>query len=117
MVELMKAGGWSMWIVLLFGLATLVAAGFFVFRRDLGKLALVRALGLATLFAIATGLCANVAAVLTNAPEHAPDGHLVEAVMLGLAEALAPGILGFTMLSISWLLVAVGTRRAQDRTE
>jgi hypothetical protein len=37
--------------------------------------------------------------------------------MQGLAESLAPGILGFTMLSISWLLVAVGTRRAQDRIE
>jgi hypothetical protein len=117
MVELMKAGGWSMWIVLLFGLGTLVAAGVFVFRRDLGKLALVRSLTLATVFAIATGLCANVAAVMTNAPEHAPEGHLVQAVMQGLAESLAPGILGFTMLSISWLLVAVGTRRAQDRIE
>ncbi len=117
MVELMRAGGWSMWFVLLLGLGTLVAAGVFVFRRDLGKLALVRALTLATVFAIAAGLCANVAAVLTNAPGHAPEGHLVEAVMLGLAESLAPGILGFTMLSISWLLVAVGTRRAQDRIE
>ena len=115
MVEFMKAGGWSMWIVLLFGLGSLAAAVLFLVKRDLGKLALVRALSLATVFAIASGLCANVAAVMTFAPEHAPEGELVKAVMHGLAESLAPGILGFTMLSISWLLVAVGTRRAQDR--
>jgi hypothetical protein len=116
MVELMKAGGWSIWIVLIFGLATMVAAGVFVFRRDLRKLALVRALTLATVFAIATGLCANVAAVMTYAAS-AADVPLHVVVMQGLAEALAPGVLGFTMLSIGWLLVAVGTRRAQDRTE
>jgi len=116
MVEFMKAGGWSMWLVLIFGLATLVAAAVFVFRRDLGKLALVRALTLATVFAVATGLCGNVAAVMhyaagdTDAPVHV-------VVMQGLAESLTPGVLGFTLLSISWLLVAVGTRRAQDRIE
>lgn len=116
MVELMKAGGWSMWIVLLFGLGTMVAAGVFVFRRDLRKLALVRALTLATVFAIATGLCANVAAVMTHAANRTDvAAHLV--AMQGLAESLAPGVLGFTLLSISWLLVAVGTRRAQDRIE
>ena len=117
MVEFMKAGGWSMWIILIFGLGTMVAAGVFVFRRDARKLALVRALTLATVFAIVTGLCANVAAVMTYAADHAPEGHLVDVVMHGLAESLAPGVLGFTMLSISWLLVAVGTRRAQDRIE
>lgn len=117
MVEFMKAGGWSMWFVLILGLATLAAAILFVARRELGKLALVRALSLATLFAIASGLCANVAAVMTYATDHALEGELVEVVMHGLAESLAPGILGFTMLSISWLLVAVGTRRAQDRTD
>ena len=116
MVEFMKAGGWSMWIVLIIGLATMVAAGFFLFRRDLGKLALVRALTLATVFAMATGLCANVAAVMTYAAGNA-DVALHVVVMQGLAEALAPGVLGFTMLSIAWLLIAVGTRRAQDRIE
>ena len=116
MVEFMKAGGWSMWFILLLGLGSLVAAILFVAKKNLGKLALVRALSLATVFAIASGLCANVAAVMTYAG-HAPEGELVQVVTMGLAESLAPGILGFTMLSISWLLVAVGTRRAQDRIE
>ena len=116
MVEFMKAGGWSMWLVLIFGLGALVAAGVFVFRRDLGKLALVRALTLATVFAIASGLCGNVAAVMHYAAgETDVATHVV--VMQGLSESLAPGVLGFTLLSISWLLVAVGTRRAQDRIE
>ena len=115
MLELMKAGGWSMWFVLVLGLGALAASVLFVFRSDLRKLAMIRALSLATVFAIASGLCANVAAVFTFAARGSePDLHVV--VMVGLAESLAPGILGFTMLSISWLLVAVGTRRVQDRT-
>jgi hypothetical protein len=118
MVEFMKAGGWSMWFVLLLGLGSLAAAIWFLVRRQLGTLALVRALTLATLFAIASGLCANVAAVMTYASRNELAGpHLVYAVTAGLAEAAAPGILGFAMLAISWLLVAVGTRRAQDRIE
>jgi hypothetical protein len=116
MVEFMKAGGWSMWFVLILGLGSLVTAVLFVVRRRLAVLALVRALTMATVFAIASGLCANVAAVMKHAADYGgPD--MVFAVMQGLAESLAPGILGFTMLSISWLLVAVGTRRAQDQIE
>ena len=116
MVELMKAGGWSMWFVLILGLGALATAVLFAARRRIAVLALVRAFTLATVFAIASGLCANVAAVMKHASEYVgPD--MVFAVMQGLAESLAPGILGFTMLSISWLLVAVGTRRAEDRIE
>ena len=116
MVELMIAGGWSMWFVLIFGLGALAAAILFVVRRRLAVLAVVRALTMATVFAIASGLCVNLAAVMKHASEYdGPD--MVFAVMQGVAESLAPGILGFTMLSISWLLVAVGTRRAQDRIE
>jgi hypothetical protein len=110
----MKAGGWSMWFVLLFAIGALVAAGLFVARADLRKLALVRALTWATLLSIASGLCANFAAVMHFAANNdPPDLHKV--IMQGLAEAVTPGVLGFTMLSISWLLVAVGTRRVQDR--
>ena len=105
-----------MWFVLVLALAALVAAILFVARADLRKLALVRALTWATLLAIASGLFANVAAVMTYAANNDPPGvHLV--VMQGLAEAVAPGVLGCTMLSISWLLVAVGTRLEQDRAE
>ncbi|HUS66383.1 MAG TPA: hypothetical protein VMZ28_17645 [Kofleriaceae bacterium] len=115
MVEFMKSGGWSMWFVLLLALGALVAAGLFVARADLRKLALVRALTWATLLSIASGLCANFAAVMHYAASDPPDLHQI--IMQGLAEAVAPGVLGFTMLSISWLLVAVGTRRVQDRAE
>jgi hypothetical protein len=116
MVEFMRAGGWSMWFVLLLATASLVSAGLFVARADLRKLALVRALTWATLLSVASGLFANVATVMTYVAHENPPGlHLV--VMQGLAEAVTPGILGCTMLAISWLLVAVGTRRVQDRAE
>jgi hypothetical protein len=118
MADFMMAGGWSMWFVLGLALAALVSAALFVARADLGKLALVRALTWSTLLGAGAGLFANVAAVMTRAandPEMStsPDLHLM--IMQGLAEAVTPAILGFSILSISWLLVAVGTRRVQDR--
>ena len=105
-----------MWFVLGLAAGSLMAAAVFVARADLRKLALGRSLTWATLLAVASGLCANFAAVMSYAAQNErPDLHLV--VMQGLAEAVTPGILGLTMLSISWLLVAVGTRRVQDRAE
>lgn len=117
MVELMQAGGWSMWMVLFLSLATILAAIRFVAGAQVGRLTLVRALTCATVFAILTGLCANLAAVMTRLASEeslAPQAQLAR-LLAGLAEAVAPGILGFAMLCVSWLLVAVGTRRAHDR--
>jgi hypothetical protein len=117
MGELIRAGGWSMWFVLLNGGAALVAAAVFVWKADLRRLALVRALTWSTVFSVLSGLCANFVAVMWHCSRreelaHAPDLHLT--VMEGLGEAVTPGILGFAMLSLVWLMVAVGTRRVQD---
>jgi hypothetical protein len=114
MMSFMQAGGWSMWVVLLFGLITLVASGLFAFRPDERKIAFIRAMSLATSFSVLSGVTSDIAAVMTKVPEHpewskSPDLHLI--VMTGIGESMAPAVLGFTMLSLVWMIAAVGVRR------
>lgn len=112
------AGGYPMWIVTIFGVACLVTAVRFALRADARKLAIVRALTWATIFAILSGVLSDFMTVMWKVPgtpewAHDPDLHLI--VMMGLGEAVTPGVLGFSLLSLVWLFVAIGTRRLQDR--
>src|SRR5687767_4885219 len=113
-MEFMREGGWSMWVVLLFGLITLVASGLFAFRPDERKIGFIRAMSAATLFSILSGVASCIAAVMHHVPQHpewskSPDIHLI--VMQGIGESMAPAVLGFTLLSLVWLVAAMGVRR------
>jgi hypothetical protein len=115
MIEFFRAGGFTMWVVLLFGGISLVAAVRFARHPDVGRVSGIRAMSAATIFAIVSGVAANVTAVMKYVSEGpgAREPDLARLVLAGLGEALAPAILGFTLLSLSWLLVAVGARRAR----
>jgi len=114
MLTFMQAGGFPMWIILVFGLITLVAAGRFAYRPAEVDLGFLRAMTAATVFAALTGVTAALGAVFTQVPNHpewskSPD--LVLIVMTGLGESTAPLSLGFAIVSLAWVLTAVGTRR------
>jgi hypothetical protein len=74
------------------------------------RLALMRPVSLATIFAALTGTCAGVLNVLrgvgvSDPPEFSP------AAAIGLSEALVPVFFGFGCLTVAWLCVAVGLWR------
>ena len=57
---------------------------------------------------------ADFGAVCTQVPLHpewATHG-VFEVVLTGFGEAMSPAIVGFTLLSLAWLVVAIGHRRA-----
>jgi hypothetical protein len=114
MSEFMKSGGYAMWFILIFGLLALAAAGLFAARPDQRRIETVRALSRATLFSVLTGIVAGLAAVGAQVPARpewadSPRIHLI--VMQGISESLANGVLGFTILSLVWMVMAVGYRR------
>lgn len=119
MGNFIMAGGWSMIVVILFGGITLVSAILFAARADARKLALVRAMTWATLFASLGGMLSNFRTVMTkapNIPEWATSAELRTVILMeGLGEAVTTGIMAFSLISLAWLVVAVGTRRLQDR--
>jgi hypothetical protein len=110
----MMEGGWAMWFVLAFGLITLAAAVAFAFNPALTREHAARSFSRATSFAVISAVCLDLAAVGSKVPQlpelaNSPRIHLI--VMQGISESLAPAILGFTLLSFAWMVLAVGQRR------
>lgn len=114
MLDFFRAGGYSMWFILVLGGVTLGVSIWFAIRPGERKLAFLRPMSVATVFSVLSGVFSDLGAVMhtvTNRPEFAqsPDLHLI--VMTGIGESMAPAILGFSILSVAWLLAAVGLRR------
>ena len=97
---------------MLIGLAPLGLALICAMRPTEGRLALMRPLTLATIFA---GLCSFVAGLANVLVGIGSSGEMSAAtwrnVALGGAETLIPLFIAFGCLTVSWLLVAVGLRR------
>jgi hypothetical protein len=113
-LHFMGEGGWAMWFVLPLGLVTLAVATAFAREPGPKRRDAVRSLSLATSFVIMSALALNLAAVgskVPNIPELANHPRLELIVMQGIAESLAPAILGFALLSLAWLIAAIGDRR------
>ena len=118
MLNAMREGGWGAWVVLLLGGVTLVTAVRFALKADPRRLAIIRALSAATLFASLTGACSGFMAVmhyLTSHEELRTNGEAPFVLAQGLGELTTVPTLGFMLLVLTWLFVAVGTRRLQDR--
>jgi hypothetical protein len=114
MMDFMRAGGFGMWLVLVLGLATLVNSVVFAVRPGDERMALVRAVSTATLYATLLGITSGIGAVMHKVPHnpewaHSPDLQLI--VMTGLGEALSNAVLGFALLALSWMAASVGMRR------
>ena len=112
MLYYLRAGGFSMWIVLAFGIAVLASSFALLRDPDPRRLSTVRAHTWGTAVATLGGVASNVIAVFHYIVRHDdPD-----ALYQGLAEALTPAVLGGMMLSVAWLFVAVAVRRTATRT-
>lgn len=113
-MTLFLEGGFPIWFLLLFGTLALIAAGRFAFHPEPGRLRLTAALGLATLFTVLTALGADLAMVGHQAPSYLarhPEEALAGVLLQGFAESMSPVILGFTMLTVVALFIALGCYR------
>jgi hypothetical protein len=113
MLDLIREGGGPMLFVLIFGALTFVAAGLFALRGDRRRLGFIAAMGLATLLSIGGGITADLAAVGHHGLARCTEMHIepTACLLVGFAESMAPGIVGFTLLSLAAMLAAVGLSR------
>jgi len=105
-----------MWFLLAFSVLTLLSSARFAAGPSSLRLHAALALGGATLFTALTSIAADLASVGHHAPEYlAQHAELSLATVLlqALAEAMSPAILGFTVLSLAALVLALGFYRAQ----
>jgi len=114
MSEFFREGGFAMFFLVAFGLATLAAATLYAWRVTRVALRVTVGLGTATGFTTLMGICVDLAAVGHGALAYQERHHepsLAGVVLQGLAEALAPGVLGFSFLSLAALVVTLGLYR------
>ncbi|MBX3208170.1 MAG: hypothetical protein KF764_24195 [Labilithrix sp.] len=123
MWTLIRNGGVPpMLFILVTGLVGLAAAFHFALRARKQSLGFIKGMAAATLFGTLAASCADAGATLYAAEksfdkderEGAPRA--LHIVIEGLAESTSPGILGFSFLALSSMLVAVGRRRLDERT-
>jgi hypothetical protein len=74
------------------------------------RLALMRPLSLATIFAAISGVALGLLNVLRGIGLH-PEADFTQVSAIGFAESLVPVFVGFGCLTIAWLCVAVGLWR------
>lgn len=109
--------GWFAKISLLIGALPLVASGLYVLRPTERRLALMRPISLAGLFAATGGTVAGfVNALHSLAIESEFTPALVPRLAAGAAESLVAVFFGFACLTVAWLLVAVGMQRGAGET-
>ena len=119
MLSFFAAGGWVMFVLLAVGVPMVVTAGRFAAAATPQRLALVRALTVATVFAMVAGVTSDLANAATHIA-HDPDwlADPLPVVLEGFSESMAPAILGGALAAIAWILVGFGVRRlpAADAT-
>lgn len=105
-------GFYMMWFAAVVSLGTLAMAAAFVARPTESKLAVMRPLTLASIFAAVCSFSAGVAYVLRGVAASGPDMDMSR-VYMGLSETLVPLFVTNAFLAVAWLLVTAGLRRAQ----
>lgn len=117
MWTLIRNGGViPMSFILLFGVLALGSAFHFALRADRRTLGFVLGMARAVIYTTLAATFADVGATFTfvahlaDKPETTPTRAMF-IVIEGLAESTSPGIVGFSFVALTWMLVAVGQRR------
>ncbi|HKW02644.1 MAG TPA: hypothetical protein VJN96_22670 [Vicinamibacterales bacterium] len=99
-------------LTVLIGLAPMVMGVAYAIRPSEQRLAVMRPLSLASIFAALSGMMAGLMGALV-AMGMADDASAKEwhRTASGLAEALVPPFLTFAFLAVAWIAVALGMRR------
>jgi hypothetical protein len=112
MLDFFIAGGWMMFVVLATAVPLLVTSAKFARTASPQGLSIIRALTVTVVFASIAGVITNLAAVaraVASNPELMKES--LANLLWGFNESLAPAILGFSLVTIAWILVAFGVRR------
>ena len=98
-------------VILVSGLGAMGTAIAYAWSPDDQKLALMRPLSLASIFAAICSCSVGVASALARGADAGLSHQAMVGVVAGLAEAFVPLFVAFAFLAVAWLLVALGLRR------
>lgn len=117
MKTLILEGGFPMLFILALGLVALAGAAAFAARPNLARERFVRRLGVSTLLATMVALASDLGATFHHVGNLETDhAQRIQLTLVGLGESMAPLILGFGILALVALLLAVGRARFDARS-
>lgn len=114
MIAFFREGGFPMFFLLGFGVLTLWFGARYAWLPNRVRFRLTMGFGFATLFTTLTSVATDLAVMGHQVPDYLARHHeepLAHVVLQGIAESLAPAILGFTLLSLTALLTTLGLYR------
>ncbi|NOU29736.1 MAG: hypothetical protein HOO96_17665 [Polyangiaceae bacterium] len=102
-----------MWFVLLFGAIALGSSAYFAARPTHQRLAFIKWMMLTTGFAVVSGTTSGLGAVFHGLGDmmNVESAQRTRILFTGLAECMSAGTLGFSLLGLTAMLTAVGSRR------
>lgn len=110
MIAFIQAGGMPSIVILIFSALALVAAVQFARRPDAKGRATIRSLIAVVITSIVLGTLMCFHSVLGFIETH-PEEPSMQILLTGARESLSPAILGLALLSVVYMIVAVGERR------
>jgi hypothetical protein len=125
MLTLFREGGFSMFFILGFGFVGLGWAAWYAAMGRPRRLGFVRGMMAATLFSTAMGVATDLGTVFKVvsglgddlSPARQAMGrdleHRTDILLKGLSESMAPAVMGFALLAVASLLLAVGAARTE----
>jgi hypothetical protein len=117
MLQFFRDGGWSMFVIVAFGLLTLASAGFYAARPDRRHEGFLEWMSRAMLWSILAGLASDVGTTLHYTCTIQDANERSRTITQGVAESMSPAIMGFALLAVTAFLTAVGRRRLDARQE
>jgi hypothetical protein len=106
-----------MFVILALGVTTLIAAALFARRPELAKVDAIKALARAEVFSVIVGVTSDLGTVgYAIASGKFPDDAVHKIAFEGFGESMSPVVMGFSFLTIAWLVMAVGYRRLRRVT-
>ena len=114
MLKLIHHGGFGMFPILVFGGIGLLTAAWFAWRAEQRVRGFLGLMGPVVIFATLAAFAQGIISTLFAAA-HAPPPIKSVLIMRGVGEAMSPLVLGFVILTLPYLLTAIGQRRLDGR--
>ncbi len=98
-------------VILVSGVGVLGTAIAYAVRPTERKLAQLRPLSLAAIFAATCRMAVGLATALKGPADSGVGPESMRVMLAGLSESFIPPFVAFAFLAVAWLVVAVGLRR------
>lgn len=115
MLQFFQDGGWSMFVILVFGVVALATAAFHAARPDARHEGFLEWMSRATLWATLAGVASDVGTTCHTTCQVLEANERARMTTEGIAESMSPLVMGFALLALAAFLTAIARRRLDAR--